>query len=502
MENKRLAFFEKIFAYCLLISAGFSVFVVVFVILSRFYYPYSVERMEGASLLQVIRILRGQALYTQPSLDYIPLIYPPIYFYLSALAARFLGLSFAPLRMISTLAFAGSLVFIFLIVESTTKDKYSAFIGAGFFAATYPLSGIWFDVGRVDTLFVFFCVGAIWFSSRNDPLALVLSSLFWILTVFTKQTGLIALIPSYIYLLFLSFRKNIIRLGLTLLGGLMAYLICFSVWGNWFPYFMFYLPTFHQSKTNFAEISISLAQLMLPLTLATLISLAPFLLDKNLWSKREPVIYYGFMTCVLFGLSLLGRLNLGGYTNVYMPAHVMIAAMLGIGLYWWNNRLQSIDPQRSSLLKSVLYLLCTFQFLSLSYDPRSVIPNDIQAESWLRLEKFFERSEGTVLVPEFNYLAAFANKPSYINQVAFDEVVGEYGKAEPVQSILLENEITHALQERQFGLLLLQDLDGVWAHVKNYYQCSSFSEAVNQIGFPYYVVQEYHVCYPADPIPK
>jgi hypothetical protein len=502
MENKQLPLFEKIFAHLLLISAGLSAFFVVFVIISRFYYPYSVERMEGASLLQVIRILRGQALYIQPSLDYIPLIYPPIYFYLSALAAKFLGLSFAPLRLVSALAFVGCLMFIFLIIESTTKDKYSAFIGTGFFAATYPLSGIWFDVGRVDTLFVFFCVAAIWFSSREDTTALLLSSLFWILTIFTKQTGLIAFIPSFAYLLLTDFRKNIIRLALTGLGSMIAYWVCSMLWGKWFSYFMFYLPTFHQSKTDLAEISVSLAQLILPLALAILISLPPFLLDKRMWSRRQPVLYYGFMTCVLFGLSLLGRLNLGGYTNVYMPAHVMIAAMLGIGLHWWKNRLQFTGPQRSSLFRSVLYLLCLFQFLSLSYDPRSVIPHNTQAKSWSRLEKYIELSEGSVLVPEFNYLAAFANKPSYINQVAFDEVVGEYGNAEPAQSALLNAEITRALQKRQFGLVLLRDTDGTWKQVTNYYQCSPVSLAVNPTGCPYYVVEEYHVCYPANIISK
>jgi len=502
MENKKLLLFEKILAYLLLISAGLSVFFVVFVIISRFDYPYSVERMEGASLLQVVRILKGQALYTQPSLDYIPLIYPPVYFYLSAIAAKILGLSFAPLRLISALAFAGCLVFIFLIIESTTKDRYSAFIGAGFFAATYPLSGIWFDVGRVDTLFVFFCIGAIWFSSKDDTPGLILSSLFWILTIFTKQTGLIALVPSFAYLLLFNFRKNMIRLAFTGFGSVIAYWICSTVWGKWFLYFMFYLPTFHQSKTDFAEVSVSLAQLMLPLALAVLISLTPFLLDKNLLSKREPELYYGFMTCVLFGLSILGRLNLGGYTNVYMPAHVMIAAMLGIGLYWWKNRLEFTTPQLSSLLKSVLYLLCIFQFLSLSYAPHSVIPHAIQAESWSRVERFIQLSEGNVLVPEFNYLAAFANKPSFINQVALDEVIGEYGNAEPTQSAILNAEITHALQERQFGLVLLRDIDGVWKHVTNYYQCSPFSQAVNPTGFPFYVVEEYHVCYPADIVSK
>jgi len=501
MENRKLLLFEKIFAGLLLIAAGLSVFFAVFVIISRLYFPYSVESIEGASLLQVLRILTGQPLYTQPSLDYIPLIYPPVYFYLSAFVTRLLGVSFAPLRLVSAVAFAGCLVIIFLIIESTTKDRYSAFIGAGFFAATYPLSGIWFDVARVDSLFVFFCITAIWLSSREDATALFLSSLFWILAVFTKQTALIAFVPSFAYLLFLNFRKNGIRLAITVLGGVTAYGVCSMLWGKWFSYFFYYLPTFHQSKTDLAEISVSLAQLILPLILAIFISLPAFLLDEKLWSKQKYIPYYGFMTCVLFGLSLMGRLNLGGFTNVYMPAHVMIAVMLGMGLHWWKNKLQSSSPQRSSLLKSVLYLICIFQFLSLGYDPRSVIPHDIQAESWARLERFIEVSDGNVLVPELNYLPVFANKASFANQVALDEIIGEFGIAEPIQSAVLSAGIIHALQDQRFGLVLLPDLDGAWEEVTDYYQCSTFSRAINQPGFPHNIVEEYNVCHPAEAIP-
>lgn len=452
--------------------------------------------MEGASLLQVMRLLYDQPLYTQPSLDYIPLIYPPVYFYVSALAAKLLGLGFTALRLVSALAFLGCLVLIFQSIHSVTQNLFSALVGVGFFAATYPLSGIWFDVARVDTLFVFFCLTAIWFSSRNSVSDIVFSGLFWTLAVFTKQTALLPLVCCYTYLLLTDFQRNYIRAAVTGLLGVTVFAVCIWQWGEWFYYFVFYLPIFHESQDQLSDILYSLSQLILPVLLAMLISTSPFVLDRRLWQSHEHRRYYGFMTCVMFGLSFAGRLNLGGYTNVYLPAHAMLAVMLGLGLDWWRTRLQTSAPQRANLFKSVVYIFCLVQFLSTSYDPRWVIPTKSYEESWSRMESVIAASDGTVLFPELNYLAAFANKPALVNAVALEEIVGEFGDPEPVQSSLLHEQIQRAFREQQFGLVLLKDLEGPWQAATDAYHCTLFSEWTHTRDLPSALMQEYYVCSP------
>src|SRR5713101_5440072 len=51
--------------------------------LFRLSYPFALQLTEPASLSQVERVLHGQALYVQPTLDYVPMIYGPVYFYFS-----------------------------------------------------------------------------------------------------------------------------------------------------------------------------------------------------------------------------------------------------------------------------------------------------------------------------------------------------------------------------------------------------------------------------------
>src|SRR5881397_1430030 len=68
-------------------------FILVYVVVAalRMGYPYELEWMEGGAVDHVRRLLDGKPIYVAPSLDFIPYIYPPFYFLLSAGASWILG---------------------------------------------------------------------------------------------------------------------------------------------------------------------------------------------------------------------------------------------------------------------------------------------------------------------------------------------------------------------------------------------------------------------------
>ena len=123
-----------------------------FIIFSRMFYPYQLEWMEGAGLVQVSRLLAGKTLYVPPSIDFVPLIYPPLYFYMSAGIAKIIGLGFGALRLVSFLSSALCAASIFLAVKEKTNNKFAALLGAGCFSSTFMLTGQWFDIARTDML--------------------------------------------------------------------------------------------------------------------------------------------------------------------------------------------------------------------------------------------------------------------------------------------------------------------------------------------------------------
>ena len=59
----------------------------------RIPYPFALEWVESGMLGGVRQLLAGGPLYAEPRLEYIAFNYPPLYTYVSALAARFLGAS-------------------------------------------------------------------------------------------------------------------------------------------------------------------------------------------------------------------------------------------------------------------------------------------------------------------------------------------------------------------------------------------------------------------------
>jgi 4-amino-4-deoxy-L-arabinose transferase-like glycosyltransferase len=48
-----------------------------------------------------VRVLQHQPLYVPPQIAFIPFEYPPLYFWVSALVAKIVGIGFFPLRLVS-----------------------------------------------------------------------------------------------------------------------------------------------------------------------------------------------------------------------------------------------------------------------------------------------------------------------------------------------------------------------------------------------------------------
>ena len=130
------------------------------VALRRLDYPFALEQLEGNSLVEVHRILAGQALYPAPSVGYVPDGYPPLYFYVSAAVARVFGASYLSLRLVSLASSLACFALLARLVQRETGSIAAGTGAAGVFAATYFAAGDWLDIGRVDSLFLALSIGA------------------------------------------------------------------------------------------------------------------------------------------------------------------------------------------------------------------------------------------------------------------------------------------------------------------------------------------------------
>lgn len=216
-----------------------------FIALSRITFPFTLEWMEGGSFVQVSRILNRQALYVRPSFDFIPQIYPPVYFYVSALVSKVLGNSFLSLRLVSILSTLGILFLIFSLVYEHSGSTLGGILASSLFCATYELTGYWFDIARVDSLALALLLLAAYFLLKDKLWASILGGVFLALSCFTKQTMLIAAGIFIIYCLFSLHKKNLIFLATAIITFLSGTLILDLLHSGWYSYYIFHLPGQH-----------------------------------------------------------------------------------------------------------------------------------------------------------------------------------------------------------------------------------------------------------------
>lgn len=141
--------------------------------LARLRYPFELEWAGGAMRDHCERILAGRPLYVAPGPDWIPFEYPPLYFWVSAALMRLLhDGSFVPMRLVSILSTLGSAAVLCAWVRQeagTAGGRTWGLIAAGVFLASYRFTGAWYDIERLDMLFLFLSLlGGFWLARAFD----------------------------------------------------------------------------------------------------------------------------------------------------------------------------------------------------------------------------------------------------------------------------------------------------------------------------------------------
>ncbi len=398
--------------------AGLAVLTWLVVALCRLGHPFELEWQEGGILQHMQRLMAGEAIYTAPSLDFVPFPYPPLYPLVGALFTPLCGASFSALRLVSVLATLATLALLMRLASLGAARESGALPGllaAGCYAACFPLAGAWFDVARVDALWLALMLGgatclraapAVRSSGRHGAGAGAL--LF--LALCTKQTAL----PLALLLALPAFQRGR-RCGraylLTLLlPGLLALVAGHLLTAGWSTRHLFLLPAAHPFSAELA-LSFWTVDLLPNLPVALGLSIALLLAGARIKGERRDL----FLPALLSGLTLtswLSRAHVGGWDNVLMP----VCAALALGLAGAVERLLPGVGRRAASRQArfgaaLLALLVCGQFLILFRDPRPQIPT---AQAQLAGEAFvteLRHARGEVLVPYHGYLAARGGSP-------------------------------------------------------------------------------------------
>jgi Dolichyl-phosphate-mannose-protein mannosyltransferase len=446
--------------------------------LFRLTYPFPLEYLESNSLVEVQRILAGHALYASPAVGYVPDGYPPLYFAASAAAASVLGLSYLPLRLVSLVSSLACFAVLGRLVQRETASAAAGTAAAGLLAATYFVTHTWFDVARVDSLFIALSVAALyaarWMRRTRGAVAagLLLAAAF-----LTKQNGLAEGVAVLTALAAGPRRRLAWTAALTYGTALGISTLALGLASRgWYVYYVFALMTEHTlNHAAFGQFWIVHLVPVLGLACGALV----------LGARRTPlVLLAGCIALVVESYAAL--VHSGGEVNDLLPVYLAVALLAGLalgdqpgGLVSWGAdrlaraRIAGWRPERIRhwvAAAAAALVIAQLAVLANGFHPGRAIPTDADRAAGSRLTSGMRAVGGTIAVPSDPGLSLLAGLPAVAHQGAADDVLRASG---PAGRASFRSSAARAVAARRFSAIVTETAsppDGFPRDLMRYYR--------------------------------
>ncbi len=467
-----------------------ALFIVVYigVALVRLRYPFGLEWMEGGLLDEVRWILAGHKPYLAPSIDFVPFIYNPLYFWVSAVVAKVFGLSLFALRFVSLSASLGAMTLLGLLVRRETKSDGAGIVAAGLFAATFKMTEEFMDLARVDSLFLFFAILALYLlRTRPTEAGRFAAAVSLVCCFLTKQSGAVVAAPIVLWVLYdrgrgaSTWRGRLRGWPFALVTGLgIVGSIAWLDWwtDGWYRFYAFEVPGQHR-LVPWLWIDFWTVDLMAPFACACVATLFVFL-ERGAMDRAGRGLWGATLLGALL-TSWSGRLHDGGWNNVIMPAFALLSALMAIGLHRGFTLAASIPrPARRKGVQRFVLAVGIVQLAMRLYDPRVVVPKPGDLEAGKGVVAILASARGDVFIPSDSYLAAMAGKRPHFHQMAVDDLAR--AAPSPITEGLL-NQIRAAFASKRWSMVIT-DNDWFAAEVLANYDRGKLSVTAPDAFYP------------------
>ncbi len=399
---------------CVLAGGGLLFLLVRFfqTVSARLSYGFDLEWMEGGMLVHAWRLREGLGLYVEPSADFIPYIYPPLYpWFLSILGPVDYGTG-RLLSAVSAVAAAGALV---ALLRLDRTPWLFAVGGAAAFLSCYDESGSFFDLVRGDALALGF---ASWFLvalRAAGPRSVVVAGLLLVAAYLSKHNYALLGLPALYWLW--RFHSRAIALRFLLASaGVAVFVTGALTWATEGRFLVYLLgvPAVHPFVAQRAFPGAWIEIMEAVPWVAAAAALAGVVLgladgeERRKWVRREAVVFWVGTAGVVWILCAVMRGHHGGFINVLMPGFWMLSAVGS----WMLGRLWLTRPR--PLLALAVGLLFAIQAWQGAWDPKRYTPTEADTEAGQALLATISGYEGEVLVPHAPWYPALVGKsPSF-----------------------------------------------------------------------------------------
>lgn len=408
-------------------------------------YPYEIEYGEGEMLNQVLLMTRGESIYRDiTGYPYIIGNYPPIYPLICVPLAKLLGVSFGVGRFVSVLSAVLLGLLVYRIVKEKTNRQIALISGLLFFASPFIYS--WTRLFRVDTLGLLFSLTGIYLVIRyENTKGVYLSTIPFLLAIFTRQTYIAAPVSSFIYL----YLKD--------KGGGIKFIMLFGVLSI-IPFLMFNHMTegqfyLHIIKYNVIHFSLNTAVQSYFDTLQ--IHLVIFILAfgyiaYSISKKWQSLFVIYFIISALVAITV-GKV--GSNINYFIELIAVCCILSGFSINKLHLEIQS-GRSRISILVGVMLIMQLVIFASAYYldAPRLLylrggMPTSADMNIRQRVSTYIIDADGAVLSEDIGLLVV-NDKDVLFNPFSFTQLQRE--------GIWNQSRLVGDIEDRYFSLIILE----------------------------------------------
>jgi hypothetical protein len=406
--------------------SGLAMLVFAALAILRIPHPLELDAIEGVMMDHITRLAHGQPIYVEPSLEFIPLASMPGFAALASLLARAFGPHFWEPRLLSLLGILATAGVVAKVVRVETESRLLALVAAGVLLGGFGITGNPHDVGRPDSIMLFFAFsGLALLRFTNGFWGALGASLLLALAFFTRHHAAWFVVAALVHLA-VNERGRLVPfvLGIALFcGG--GYALLAQYLGPWFVFFTWDVPThwWQLSRERVLQyVSGGLIGKLGPLTLSSLLALA---LPVRLWRGRGAIWLFAALGGMAAGL--MATLDPVAYGHTMVPALVGFCIAGPIALLRVVNHLAAWPDSERAGRSWVMYAVLLLQFVPLAYGVRSQMPHPRARQAHAELMSWLRSYPGPVLMFYHGHYTWQAGKGTTFQQSALDDIIRARG---------------------------------------------------------------------------
>ncbi len=405
------------------VVVGFAVYytgLFLWIALERAGYPFDIEWMEGAMVDHVRIISEHGHPYIEPSLDFAPFIYNPLYYYAAYVVSWFTGIDYFALRFVSIASWVATLGLTHELVRRESGSWFAGVGAAGLLAATYAITDGWPDLARVDSALLALMMLAIFltrFAERRHTLWLAGFVLFLAFGVKQVALGLVPPLALFVFL-FRGFRSSLEFVAACLLPSALLMLVMQSCSDGWYWYYAFQIPATHTSVHDLGRWK---SQFLGQLTLTFPLAFAYFVDKPNDEHAIRAKTFHAVIATTMIGIAVLARAHTGSWHNDNVTAYIAVIVLAGLGAARFLP--SRWDPKHARPVAS-LFVVAVFsaQFFFLDYSPGRWVPKERDREEVAWLVEQIQSVEGEVYLPHHGHIGWRSGKTSQAHDMALYDI--------------------------------------------------------------------------------